>query len=63
MPSSIRLPFFAGLVIHPALVLGRVTVILLPPLAAPRIGVAAVVAAIAAVCVLLIAVTMAPESG
>ncbi|MBT2233571.1 low temperature requirement protein A [Nonomuraea sp. NEAU-A123] len=45
-------------VIHSAAVLGCVTVILLLPLAAPRIGVAAVVAAITAGCVLLVAVTI-----
>ncbi|MGV9773838.1 low temperature requirement protein A, partial [Streptosporangium sp. NPDC003464] len=45
-------------VIFPTAVLGCVIVILSLPLAAPWIGVAAVVAAIAAVCVLLIALTM-----
>ncbi|MCA2219709.1 low temperature requirement protein A [Nonomuraea aurantiaca] len=45
-------------VIHPAAVLGCVTLILSLPLATPRIGVAAVVAAIAAGCVLLVAVTI-----
>ncbi|MEV2272262.1 low temperature requirement protein A [Nonomuraea africana] len=45
-------------VIFPAAVLGCVTVILLLPLASPWIGVAAVVAAIAAVCVLLVAFTI-----
>lgn len=49
-------------VIHPAAVLGSVTVILLLPLAAPRIGVAAVVAAIAAISVLLVAVTIAAKA-
>ncbi|MBE1558317.1 low temperature requirement protein A [Nonomuraea africana] len=45
-------------VIFPAAVLGCVTVILLLPLATSWIGVAAVVAAIAAVCVLLVAFTI-----
>ncbi|MEV7012563.1 low temperature requirement protein A [Streptosporangium sp. NPDC051022] len=45
-------------VVHPAAVLGCVTVILSLPLAASRIGVAAVVAAITATCVLLVAVTI-----
>ncbi|MEU4231660.1 low temperature requirement protein A [Nonomuraea sp. NPDC026600] len=45
-------------VIHPAAVLGCVSVILLLPLATPRIGLAAVVAAITAGCVLLVAVTI-----
>ncbi len=47
-----------GPVILPGVVLGGVTAILLLPPAAPWIGVAAVVAAIAAVCVLMIAVTV-----
>lgn len=46
-------------VIHPAVVLGCVTVISLLPLATPRLGVAAVVAAITAICVLLVAVAIA----
>jgi low temperature requirement protein LtrA len=50
-------------VIHPTVILGCVTIILLLPLATPQIGVAAVVAAIAAACVLLIILTIAPTSG
>ncbi|MFG1708882.1 low temperature requirement protein A [Nonomuraea sp. M3C6] len=50
-------------VIHPAAVLGCVTAILLLPLASPRIGVAATVAAIAAICVLLVAVTITTKAG
>ncbi|MEU0568941.1 low temperature requirement protein A [Nonomuraea sp. NPDC005983] len=46
-------------VIHPAAVLGCVTVILLLPLATPQVGVAAAVAAITAISVLLVAVTIA----
>ena len=48
----------AEAVISPAAVLGCVAVILSLPLATPRIGVAAVVAAITATCVLLVAVTI-----
>ncbi|MEW9531863.1 low temperature requirement protein A [Microbispora sp. NPDC049125] len=47
-------------VMRPAVILGCVTVILLLPLAAPQLGVAAVVAAIAASCVLLVILTIAP---
>ncbi|MGW0802572.1 low temperature requirement protein A [Nonomuraea sp. NPDC002799] len=49
-------------VIFPAAVLGCVIVVLLLPLATPWIGVAAVVALIAAVCVLLVAVTIWPAA-
>ncbi|MEU4408954.1 low temperature requirement protein A [Streptosporangium sp. NPDC023963] len=59
VPASI----LAEPVVRPAALLGCVAVVLLLPFAAPWIGVAAVVAAIAAVCVLLIAVTLAPGSG
>ncbi|MBF8185274.1 low temperature requirement protein A [Nonomuraea sp. K274] len=45
-------------VVHFGAVLGCVTVILLLPLAASQIGVAAVVAAIAVICALLVAVTI-----
>ncbi|MGN9788872.1 low temperature requirement protein A [Nonomuraea sp. ZG12] len=45
-------------VIHPAALAGSVAVILALPLATPQIGVAAVVAAVTAVCVLLVAVTI-----
>ncbi|MGW2192977.1 low temperature requirement protein A [Streptosporangium sp. NPDC001682] len=45
-------------VIFPAAALGCATVILLLPLATPWIGVAAVVAMIAAICVVLVAVTI-----
>ncbi|WP_433427820.1 low temperature requirement protein A [Nonomuraea sp. CA-141351] len=48
----------AEAVIYPAAVLGCVTLILLLPLATPWIGMAAVVAAITAICVLLLAVTI-----
>jgi low temperature requirement protein LtrA len=48
-------------VIRPAAALGSVTVILVLPLAAPRVGVAPVVATLAAVCVLLIAVMIVPS--
>ncbi|MCG5215616.1 low temperature requirement protein A [Streptosporangium sp. KLBMP 9127] len=49
-------------VIHPAAVLGGVTAILLLPLMASQIGVAAVVAAIAGICALLVAVTILANS-
>ncbi|MFC4116592.1 low temperature requirement protein A [Nonomuraea zeae] len=45
-------------VIHPAAVVGCLAVLLSLPLAAPGIGVAGVVAAITAACVLLVAVTI-----
>ncbi|SDH56421.1 Low temperature requirement protein LtrA [Nonomuraea jiangxiensis] len=47
---------------HPCLVLGSVTVVALLPLAASWIGVAGVVAGIAAVCVMQAAVTVAARS-
>ncbi|MBO4272728.1 low temperature requirement protein A [Microbispora triticiradicis] len=50
-------------VILPAAVLGCAAVVLSLPLAAPWIGVAAVVAAIAAVCVVLVAVTVWTAAG
>ncbi|MFF3442749.1 low temperature requirement protein A [Streptosporangium sp. NPDC002721] len=50
-------------VVRPAALPGCVAAVLLLPLAVPWTGVAAVVAAIAAVCVLLIAVTIAPGPG
>jgi low temperature requirement protein LtrA len=54
---AVHAPIIAEPVIAPALVLGCVTLILLLPLAVGWIGVSAVVAAIATVCVLLIAAT------
>ncbi|GAA1307448.1 membrane protein [Planotetraspora silvatica] len=48
-------------VIHPAVILGCVTVILLLPLGTSRTGVPAAVAAIAVVCALAIIVTVAPK--
>jgi low temperature requirement protein LtrA len=59
----VHAPILTEPVIRPAVVLGCVTALLLLPLAAPRIGVTAVVATIAAACVLLVAVTIAPELG
>jgi low temperature requirement protein LtrA len=50
-------------VLHPAAVLGCVVGVVTLPLASSRIGVAAVVAGIAAVCVLLVAVTVATARG
>ncbi|MFD1495229.1 low temperature requirement protein A [Streptosporangium lutulentum] len=58
----VHAPIMAEPVMRPAAVLGCAAVVLLLPLAVPWIGVAAVVAAIAAVCVLLITVTIAPET-
>jgi low temperature requirement protein LtrA len=49
-------------IMHPAAVLGWVTVIALLPLAASRIGVAAVVALLAAVCTLLVAIMISPSA-
>jgi low temperature requirement protein LtrA len=54
----VHAPIVAKPVIHPAAVLGCATVVLLLPLAAPRFGVAVVVAGIAVVCALLIAFTV-----
>jgi hypothetical protein len=56
-------PIIAEPVIPPTLVLGCVTVILLLPLAVWWIGVSLVVAAIATVCVLLIAATITTRTG
>ncbi|WP_127936716.1 low temperature requirement protein A [Nonomuraea polychroma] len=53
----------ADRVIHPGAVLAGVTGILLLPLASPWIGVAGVVASIAAICVLLVAATIATNAG
>jgi low temperature requirement protein LtrA len=50
-------------VVFPAAVLGCVTVVLLLPLTTPWIGVAAVVALIAAICVVLVAVTIWTAAG
>ncbi|MEV5572066.1 low temperature requirement protein A [Spirillospora sp. NPDC052269] len=52
-------PILAEPVLRPAVVLCGVTTILLLPLAAARIGIVAVIAAITAVCVLMTAVTIA----
>ncbi|GAA3413393.1 low temperature requirement protein A [Streptosporangium vulgare] len=59
----VHAPILAEPVIRPAVLLGCVTAVLLLPSAAPWTGVSAVVAAIATVCVLLIAVTIVPGSG
>ncbi|MGC5013392.1 low temperature requirement protein A [Streptosporangium sp. DT93] len=59
----VHAPIVAEPVVRPALVLGCVAVVLLLPLAAPSIGVAAVVAAIAAACVLLTALAIALTPG
>ncbi len=48
---------------HPAAVAGCVTAILLLPLGASRLGVAAVIAAFAAICVLLTGITIAARRG
>lgn len=58
----VHAPIVGKPVIHPAAVLVCATVVLLLPLAAPRFGVAVVVAGIAAACALLIAFTIAPKS-
>ena len=55
----VHAPIVAKPVIHPTAVLGCAAAILLLPLAAPRLGVAVVVAGIALVCALLIAFTVA----
>ncbi|KAB2352542.1 low temperature requirement protein A [Actinomadura rudentiformis] len=57
----VHAPIVPEPVVHPAVVLGCVTVALLLPLAAPRIGATAVVALLAAACVLLIATVIAPS--
>lgn len=59
----VHAPIIAEPVIPPTLVLGCVTLILLLPLAVGWIGVSAVVAAIATVCVLLIAATITTRTG
>jgi low temperature requirement protein LtrA len=56
----VHAPIVAEPVLRPAAVAGCVAVTLLVPLAAPRIGVAAVIAVLAAVCVLLVAVLIMP---
>jgi low temperature requirement protein LtrA len=60
---AVHAPIVAEPVIAPTMVLGSVTLILLLPLAVGQIGVSAVVAAIAAVCVLLIAATITRHTG
>ena len=55
---AVHLPIVTSPVLRPAAVLGGVTAIALVPLAAPRVGVPVVIAAIAAICVLLIAGTI-----
>ena len=57
--TALRAGSGAEPVTHSAAAAGRVIAILLLPLAAPRIGVAAVVAASTAFCALLVAVTIA----
>ena len=54
-------PIVTGPALRPAAALLSVAAIALVPLAAPRVGVPVVVAAIAAVCVLLIASTLRPR--
>ncbi|MCO5967891.1 low temperature requirement protein A [Actinoallomurus soli] len=54
----VHTPLIAEPVIRPAVVLSAATAVLLLPLAEPRAGVAAVIAAIAGVCVLMTAVTI-----
>ncbi|MFC4052760.1 low temperature requirement protein A [Actinomadura syzygii] len=56
---TIHAPVVAGRVYRPAAVLGCVAAVLLLPLAAPRAGTAAVVAGIAAACVLTVVGTLA----
>ncbi|MFG2004218.1 low temperature requirement protein A [Spirillospora sp. NPDC048911] len=58
----VHTPILAEAVIRPAVVLWSVAAVLLLPLAAPQIGVVAVIAAIAAVCVLMVAVTITPKA-
>jgi low temperature requirement protein LtrA len=60
---AVHAPIVAEPIIAPTMVLGSVTLILLLPLAVGQIGVSAVVAAIAAVCVLLIAATITSRTG
>jgi low temperature requirement protein LtrA len=59
----VNAPITAEPVVNPAAVLGGVSVILSLPLATPRIGVAAIVAAIAAVSVWMIILALAGKSG
>ncbi|MEW2359890.1 low temperature requirement protein A [Spirillospora sp. NPDC029432] len=56
----VHAPIAAQPAAHPAAVPGCVTAVLLLPLAEPLIGIAGVVAALAAVCVLLITLVIAP---
>ncbi|MFC5752395.1 low temperature requirement protein A [Actinomadura rugatobispora] len=56
-------PLLAESVVHPVALPGGVVAILLLPLAASPAGVVAVVAAIAAVCVLMTAATIVPKAG
>jgi low temperature requirement protein LtrA len=60
---AVHAPITTKPVIPPTLILGSVTLILLLPLAVGWIGVSAVVAAIATVCVLLIAATITTRTG
>jgi low temperature requirement protein LtrA len=60
---AVHAPIIAEPVIPPTMVLGCVTLILLLPLAVGWIGASAVVAAIAAACVLLIAATITTRTG
>ncbi|MFI0452053.1 low temperature requirement protein A [Actinomadura sp. 6N118] len=57
----VHAPIVPEPVVHPVAALGCATIALLLPLAAPLIGVTAVVALLAAVCVLLIAIMIASE--
>ncbi|MEV5828633.1 low temperature requirement protein A [Spirillospora sp. NPDC052242] len=59
----VHTPIVTGSVVHPAAVASAATALLLLPLAAPRIGVAPVIAAIAGVCVLVTTVTILPGAG
>ncbi|MFI0353274.1 low temperature requirement protein A [Actinomadura sp. 9N407] len=56
-------PIVTEPVTHPAAVLSAATAVLILPLAAPRIGVASVIAAIAGVCVLTTIITILPKGG
>jgi low temperature requirement protein LtrA len=55
---AVHLPIVTSPVLRPAAALGGVAAIALVPLAAPRVGVPVVIAAIATICVLLIAGTL-----
>ncbi|MGI5171562.1 low temperature requirement protein A [Spirillospora sp. CA-253888] len=59
----VHAPLVAEHVVHPSAVLAAATAVLLLPLAAPWIGVAPVIAAIAVVCVATTAATILPRAG